>query len=194
MQQPRTSVIILTAVVLGLMVAQIAGITRFAAASEPTQPVTIHGADDETTSLIERSVARFAEADLELPNLEFFVATDEDRTACDGHKGFWHPGGSADRIDVCVATESLILHEIAHAWENHTVDDNTRIAFMALYPENEWEDESIGHLAQGIERFADSIAWGLKDRDIPEHNVDALQPRIDEFELITGTTTPRLAE
>ena len=193
MQRPRNSIIILTTVVLGLMGTQIDGVTDLAAASGPTPPITIHGADDETTTLIERSVARYAEAGLELPNLEFFVDTDDDRTGCDGHKGFWHPGGNADRIDVCVATESLILHEIAHAWERHAVDDTTRTAFMARHPESEWQDETIGHLAQGIERFAESVAWGLKDRDIPEGNVDALQQRIDEFELITGITSPRLA-
>ena len=60
--------------------------------------------------------------------------TDEDRASCDGYMGLWHRGGRADRIDVCVAVEWLILHEIAHACDSHAVDDTTRTAFMAQYP------------------------------------------------------------
>ena len=134
MQRPRNSIIILTIVVLGLMGTQIAGVTDLAAASGPTPPVTIHDADGETATLIERAVARYEEAGFELPNLEFFVHTDEDRASCDGYMGLWHRGGRADRIDVCVAVEWLILHEIAHAWDSHVVDDTTRTAFMAQYP------------------------------------------------------------
>ena len=96
MQRPRTSVITLVSLVFGLIGTQIIQIPDFASASGAMPPVTINGADQETASLIRRAVARYTEAGFDLPNLEFFVDTDEDRTACEGHKGYWRPGDRAD--------------------------------------------------------------------------------------------------
>ena len=189
MQQLRTHRIVLFTVVLGLFAGQFNRIDAVSA-TEPAAPVTIHDADAATTEFIDWSVARYVDAGLELPNLEFFVHPDRD--ACDGHKGYWHPGRTADRVDICAATESLILHEIAHAWDHHSVTDETRDAFMALYPDDEWEDDHVGHFAQGIERFAEAVAWGLGSNPIPADNVDALVERIELFEMITGFASPRL--
>ena len=189
MQQLRTHHLILVTVVLGIFAGQFNHIGAVSAA-EPAAPVTIHDADAETTELIEWSVARYVDAGLELPNLEFFVHPDRDD--CNGHKGYWHPGRRADRIDICTATESLILHEIAHAWDHHSVTDGTRDHFMALHPGEKWEDDGVGHFAQGIERFAEAVAWGMKSNPIPADNVDALSERIELFETITGVASPRL--
>jgi hypothetical protein len=194
MRQGHTHRIILISVVLGIFAV---GFGRIGAVSaggpaEPAGPVTIHHSDAATTELIEWAVARYTETGLELPDVEFFVHTD-DRDACDGHDGYWHPGRNADRIDICEATELLVLHELAHAWEHHSVTDDTRDAFMAVHPGDEWRDEGVGHFAQGIERFAEAVAWGLKSKTIPEKNVTALHERIELFEMVTGVPTPRLA-
>ena len=192
----RTRTIILLSVILGIFASQ-SGTISSSASAAPTEAVTIHGADAQTAELIERSVARFAEAGLELPNIEFFVHDDTDQSDCNGHEGFWRPGSGADRIDICVAGEFLILHELGHAFEHHSVDDTTRLAFMALYPGSEWQDDGASHDSQGKERFATVVGWGLQFDPIPEDvdafRMNALQKKGETFELITGVASPRLS-
>jgi hypothetical protein len=165
----------------------------------PGDAVIIHGGDAATASLIHRSVARFEQIGLALPALEFFVH-DGGLTACEGHRGYWRHRPDRDRIDICVPGESLMLHELAHAWDHHAVDDASRDAFMALYPDEAWVDQSAAHEAQGIERFADAVTWGLEFRSdetgivMSRHGAEVRQHNIDTFVLITGAEPPRLTD
>lgn len=168
--------------------------------AETRHQITIHGGDDATATLIRGAVARFDVAGLVLPDIEFFVHGDDDLTPCGGHRGFWHHHIATDRVDICVPGESLVLHELAHAWDHHSVDDTTRDAFMALFPDEAWVDANTSHAEQGIERFADAVTWGLESRPdqagvvMGRHASMVRQQNIDTFVLITGVEPLRLTD
>jgi hypothetical protein len=45
---------------------------------------------------------------------------------------------------------------------------------MTLYPGYGWQNDTaspLSHLSDGLERFAETVAFGLKDRDIPTDTV-----------------------
>lgn len=160
-----------------------------------TMSLEIVGATDDQASTIVAAAHRFEATDLRLPDLHVIVHRDS--TACHGHDGYWTPGPSRDRIDLCVIQEVLVLHEMAHAWDHHAVSDATRAAFMGLHPGDAWRQDGT-HRQQGIERFADAVAWGLLAAPVELGAIDetirrrALERRAAAFEVATGRPAPRL--
>lgn len=149
----------------------------------------IYGADAELTAEIESAMARFDSAGLTLPELRIYAhATNE---GCQGHIGLFNGDQSGNRIDLCVRTEYLILHELAHAWEHHFMTESTREAFLDHTGLTTWNHIETDWDERGIEAAAQAIAWGLLDTPIT--NADAFPEELHQFELLTGIASPRVA-
>ncbi|MDJ0923747.1 MAG: hypothetical protein QNJ77_04220 [Acidimicrobiia bacterium] len=155
---------------------------------EALDPAGIYGAGPEFTVVIEAAIDRFDTAGLTLPELRIYAHNNRD--GCLGMDGLFNRDGTGTRVDLCTQVNYTLLHELAHAWEYHTMDDVTRHAYVEhtglptwADPESDWED-------RGIEAAATAIAWGLLD--IPIANTERFTDELYEFELLTGRTSPRL--
>jgi hypothetical protein len=149
----------------------------------------IYGADAELEALIETAMERYHTAGLTLPALRIHVHDTSD--GCNGASGLYSQLPPVDRIDLCTRLQATVLHELAHAWEHHTMSEDTRQTFLEhtgieawqSYGDVDWED-------RGIEQAAQIIAWGLMDIQIT--NTDRFLDELYQFELLTGTPSPRL--
>jgi hypothetical protein len=152
-------------------------------------PSGIYGADAELEALIEAAIELYQTAGLIVPALRIYAHDTSD--GCRGMSGLYSQEPPVDRIDLCTRLQATVLHELAHAWEHHSMSEDTRQAFLEhtglkawqSYGDVEWED-------RGIERAAQIIAWGLMDIQIT--NTERFLEELYRFELLTGIPSPRL--
>lgn len=166
-----------------------------ASASSAPVPVAdapgIHGADPEFTAVIEAAMDRFSAAGLTLsPELRVYAHPTNE--PCRGNSGLFNGDGSGTRIDLCSRGKYLILHELAHAWEYHTVSDTTRLAYLHHTGLDAWDRTDLDWEDRGVEAAAQAIAWGLLDTPIT--NPAPFGEQLHQFELLTGFSTPRLPQ
>jgi hypothetical protein len=125
----------------------------------------------EQLAVVRRAVGRFVEAGLELPTGELHMHAD--RTAC-------------------ARPDGMLLHELAHLWDNHAMTDELRNALLELRGLDTWNHESWNQA--GGEHLASIIAWGLGGgRPTSISQIDDVSLAI-AYELITGSQPPALAE
>jgi hypothetical protein len=148
----------------------------------------IYGADPELTAVVEAAIDRFNTTGLALPPLRIYTYRTTD--GCQSNSGLFNGDGSATRIDLCTRGNYLILHELAHAWEHHTLSDTTRQAFLDRTGLGGWNDSNLDWEDRGIEAAAQVIAWGLLDTPIT--NAEAFGEELQQFKLLTGINSPRL--
>jgi hypothetical protein len=121
-------------------------------------------------AVIDWAIDLYADAGLELPPLEFVRYPT--REPCRGARGLYTGDRSPATIRICTPeagpfAESLFLHEIAHAWDGHTLTDRRRAAFLQLRNlEQWWDDSSAPWHTYGAEQTAQILVWGLIDRPI----------------------------
>lgn len=180
--------------ILGATIPQGAALTPGpppASASEPLEDApVIYGADPVLTAVIEAAIERFNTAGLTLPALHVYVHPTRD--GCRGAAGLFGRDESWDRIDLCTGVKWTILHELAHAWEHHTLSDTTRQAFLDHTGLEAWNHIDFDWEERGIEAAAQAIAWGLLD--IPIANPAAFGQQLHQFELLAGISSPRLPD
>lgn len=150
----------------------------------------IYGADARFRAQIEHAEARFEAAGLELPPLRVFAHDDKD--ACEGQLGTYGQYGQRDRVDLCTHVEFYILHEMAHAWEQHNVSDEVRAAILDEAGLTVWHDRDLPWLDSGAEIAANTIAFGLLDLPLDETEAAAFTRHLDRFHLLTGSYSPRI--
>lgn len=155
---------------------------------EATDPSGIYGADPEFAATIESAIDRFSSAGLDLPELRIYYHSDP--SGCPGATAQFNQDGSGTRIDLCTQVTYTLLHELAHAWEHHSMDDSTRQAYLEHAGLNAWADPNVDWVDRGVESAATSIAWGLLETPIT--NPAAFPDELRSFELLTGTASPRL--
>lgn len=160
-----------------------------AAAEKPANHPWVNGADPELSATIEAAIARFDEIGLPLPALRIYYHPSDE--GCGGHSGLFNGDGSGGRIDLCTRVKNTILHELAHAWEHHGMSDPARQAFLERNGLESWNHVDTDWDERGIEAVAQAIAWGLMDTPIT--NPAAFPQQLEEFELLTGLRSPRLA-
>ena len=163
----------------------------------PPAPVTIaphvvYGSDERSLEQIAYAEAAFQAAGLELPNLEIHVH--ENFTGCDGWAGLFNRDGSGTRVDLCSGTQFTVLHEFAHAWEYHHVDDATRNQFLELHGLDAWRGRQLPWAQRGTEVAAETIARGLLDRPLPPWQCEEAQVLDAGFALLTSHRSPRFAQ
>lgn len=82
----------------------------------------------------------------------------------------------------------LWLHELAHAWLDDNVDDPTRQRFLELVEMERWSDHDDPWTRRGVERAANTIAYGLIDEPVTLafSFQGTCEQRDQGFRLLTG--------
>ena len=158
----------------------------------PAADVTIDSASPAWTELVEWGVARFRAAGLELPALE--VSVHADKGPCDGNGGLYQPGPTP-RVRLCSAgrpdaraVKLLTLHELAHAWAEARLSEETRAALLELRGLEAWVDPALPPHEWGAEHAAEILSWGLMDEEVRIIRIYDAEPAQLEagFELLVG--------
>jgi hypothetical protein len=66
-----------------------------------------------------------------------------------------------------VSVRFALLHELGHVWSLENLDDDRRAAFLDLSGLEVWRSGDVVWHRRGVERAADTIAWGLMDERVP---------------------------
>ncbi len=149
----------------------------------------LHEPNPQTEEMLDWAIKRYRAAGLEVPAIDVYFHGDDG--GCGGYLGYTKNG----RVDLCVrlamerGPQRIVLHELAHAWAEAELDDETRARFLRLrnlggwnVTADEWED-------RGTEQAAEIIAWGLGDSIVPPVISGDVTPEalVDGFDLLTGT-------
>lgn len=150
-------------------------------------------------ALTEWALARFQRAGLDLPPLT--IAFHDDKQPCDGHIGFYR-SGTLPRVDICgfnwnrflMTPKKTILHELAHAWAQYILTDETRQRFLRFRGLTTWGDDNTPWVDQGSEQAAEIVAWALMDKELLLTIEDAGPGTLAQaYELLTSTQPPSWA-
>lgn len=85
-----------------------------------------------------------------------------------------------------------LLHELGHAWLIDNVDDQIQAEFLAVHGLSFWRDAAAPWHQRGVERAAETIAWGMLEERIELVRISN-PPCTDiatGYELLTGTVSP----
>jgi hypothetical protein len=154
------------------------------AASAGVVGPTIEGFGSEQRAVLDWALGQFSEAGLALPPVDIVRAST--RTVCNGANGLYDGTGTRATIHICTAEtdpflETLFLHELAHAWDGHTLSEEERARFLELRGLSRWWDDGSARWHElGAEHAAAILVWGLIDRPlrvslIPNHSCDELR-------------------
>ena len=89
---------------------------------------------------------------------------------------------------MCHRLPLFLIHELAHAWERHTVTDSTRSQFLNHWNLERWNDHSDDWNQRGIEKAAHTVAYTLTlDKPTDNENISQF---VCGFELLTGDALP----
>jgi hypothetical protein len=149
----------------------------------------VHGSDERSREQIADADAAFRVAGLRLPGLEIHVH--ESYEGCDGLAGQFNRDGSGLRIDFCSGNSFTVLHEFAHAWEYHNVDDTTRDELVEMHGLVTWRNHDVPWAERGVEVAAETIAKGLLGNAFPEWQCEEIELLDQGFRLLTGQSSPR---
>ena len=172
----------------GAAPARTAEIAVVAKPIDDLDPAGIYGASPEFTVAIQEAIERFESTGLSLPELRIYYHSDA--SECLEKSALFNLDGTGTRIDLCTEVGYTLLHELAHAWEYHSMDDATRQAYLDETGLLTWSGQETDWSERGVEKAATAIAWGLLD--IPITNAETFAEELRAFELLTGTSSPRL--
>jgi hypothetical protein len=188
--------------VLGLVLASSGGGgDRPAAAADATgAPHTLTGFTAVQEATVHRALGLFADGGLALPGIDFVLHTTVE--PCHGRRGWFER--RRDRrpvVHICThdggpVAEPLLLHEIAHAWDDHRLTDERRATFLDWRGLSQWWGTEREHWGEyGAEQAAEVVVWGVIDRPIRASQIPA--PYNDcahlraGYLLLTGGPPPR---
>jgi hypothetical protein len=154
-----------------------------------SRTISTEHATTEQSKMVAEAIAQFDDAGLELSALqiEFYGGND----GCQDHAGVFvaasrDPQAFVDRITICSHYELVLLHELAHAWMHHNLDDETKDAFTTHWGLDAWNDSNDAWGDRGVERAAHTIAFTLNQSE-PTDNKSILR-YICDYALLTGST------
>lgn len=165
--------------------------TSTAAASSPVADpgITMVGGSPEQRARMWEAIRRFTTAGLQLPALTVEFGVED--VNCAGHHGLFR--ASSMTIGICSGVESVFEHELAHAWIQAAVTDETRQEFMAFRGYRVWSDPAVPWNRRGTEGAAFVIQQGFASVPLPPALGNEFTSRLQAFELLTGVPAPRLA-
>jgi hypothetical protein len=153
---------------VGLLLAVNLGGGEAPATASPSHTLTGFTAAQATT--VDWALGLFDEAGLPLPGIDFVLHTTVE--PCHGRRGWYSGEHARPVIRVCTheggrVPEPLILHEVAHAWDDHRLTDERRAAFLASRGLSRWWGDEREHWGEyGAEQAAETIVWGVIDRPV----------------------------
>ncbi|GJM39540.1 MAG: hypothetical protein DHS20C19_29070 [Acidimicrobiales bacterium] len=153
--------------------------------------VTVIGGNDRQLEVLDDSLKAFASFGLDLPPVTVTFSDSEE--PCRGNAGYYVPRSKqvkdgVDEIYICTMIRSVVLHELAHAWDRHFGEAERRQAFLERWGLERWSDPADDWYERGSERSAETIAFALALRE-PTDNPDMLR-YVCGFETITGVAAP----
>jgi hypothetical protein len=154
--------------------------------------IEVRGANDERRSQIEKALARFEEAGLELPSL--IIEWHDDRSRCNGNGGLFRWGGDIARVELCMPETFVIFHELGHAWDVTNLTDDDRQEFLRAAGLTVWSDASTPWKERGCEVAANTIAIGLAYRELSDSDLPLFEEELALYETLTGRPSPRIAD
>ncbi len=164
------------------------------AAERPARTTTVYGETAELEAAAYAALQAFAAEGLELPVLELSV--NESAEPCRRPDGTDRAGVTVihgDRYEVLsCGSRFTLMHELAHAWDHHALDDAVRAAFLELRGLESWSHEVWGEA--GGEHAASVVAWaftGVRPAMVGPADDLALAKA---YELLTGRSAPALSE
>lgn len=123
-------------------------------------------------ALVDWAIGRFDEIGFELPVVR--VSFYEDTAPCGGHDGRFVQAGGIAEISICVPDlgtaafdllrRRTLLHELAHAWDVANLDDADRDELLGIVAAASWAAPTSDPDQRGVERFAETLVWGLYDQ------------------------------
>lgn len=125
--------------------------------------VRLHDPNLQREEMLDWALKRYRAAGLQVPAIDVYFHGDS--SGCGGNLGYTRNG----RVDLCVrlAMEHqplrIVLHELAHAWAEVGLDDETRARFMRLRNLPGWNVTSDDWKVRGTEQAAEIVAWALGD-------------------------------
>lgn len=165
--------------------------------------IAVYNGTSALNGLVVWALSRFEAAGLALPEIEsvtftrYSIVCDEawaqhqateegsELTVCFDDDGFCTD-------DTCVEFTAdgrmTILHELAHAWMHAALDDSAEQRFIDHLGLEVWNDPLVAWDQRAGEHAAETIAWGLMDREMPMPRIG--DPSPDElatnFGILTG--------
>jgi hypothetical protein len=124
---------------------------------------------------------------------------------CDDMRARYHPTADGAELNFCFnedhacwgedcarfvpGSRRLVLHEYAHAWIDDTLDDNARQQYTDHVGRDAWNDSSVAWRERAVEHAADTMAWGLLDRDLIMLHIGSPSPEqlTEGFRMLTNT-------
>ncbi len=128
-------------------------------------------------SVDEREIVRWAHGrfllvGLEVPDVE--IVFHPHSGDCNWNEGTYRSGDETRRIDVCVPDHGTshsdlqrrrtVMHELAHAWDDVNLTEDDRDMLLPVLGAQEWYGPDLDWTTRGVERFAETIVWGLYDQ------------------------------
>lgn len=154
--------------------------------------VVMTGMTTAERRITDEALSLFTQAELPMPLLEIHRHRDLD--ACNGHEGLHRRFGGRSIIDICsVATgdyeQRTLIHELGHAWTEHFLSSDAKLAFQELrgwtswldYKKATWEDN-------GVEQAAEIIVWALSEQPIAvvKIRLNSCEDLHDGYVALTG--------
>jgi hypothetical protein len=177
-------------------VSQLSEPAAAAAADTPTPPASLlvghTGADLE---LIEWVTGRYEQVGLDLPVLEIVIDAEHER--CTGIDGVFIGRPQGSQIILCLEhresfhfvlhRKRTLLHEFAHAWDYYNLTDDDRERLLPIIDAGSWYDDQPAWDQRGVERFAETMVWGLFDQLRRPAMIDVRCDELNrDFRVITG--------
>ncbi len=117
--------------------------------------------------MAEWALGRFKAAGLELPSV-IITFPGRDQALCGGVPARAFPAAQPAEVKVCWNDTFILLHELAHIWETHHVDEPRREGFTSLRDGvTAWTSRDVRWEQRGAEQAANVIAWGLLEDPYP---------------------------
>ncbi len=148
---------------------------------------------------------RFAMAGLDVPKMA--IEFHEDDAACEGQRGTVRTDDDGRRVlRICADhgdpgvrrswRRKTLIHELAHVWEQRTVDDAARAALLELRGLVAWNDRSMPWEERGTEHAAEIITWAVGEQSwrIDVRLADGCNELAEGYELLTSSAAPHLNE
>lgn len=159
----------------------------------PKAVSSVTGGTEEQQKLVAWALERYESAGLDLPVLEFHLH--DDKSSCKGNSGLFSRSSSSWGISLCTEDRMVFLHEIGHAWAEHTLIDSQRAEYVEHQSMESWNDPETPWRSRGSEEAANTLAWGLLDDPIRGIAPDGpLAQKNEAFRLLTGVYSPRITE
>jgi hypothetical protein len=153
------------------------------------------------SELVASSFDRFTQAGLAAPT-DVVPSFHDSIDACNGNLGLSTIEDGIQRVRICWSHENpgveirlqeqALVHELAHAWADLNLDDESKDAFVEDSNADSWNLADSEWGDRGTERSADLITWAILDPAalFVDFGDMSCTEWAEAFELLTGASAP----